>query len=66
MKFSSTRNAQCRVDAAQAIVQGISPEGGLFVRESRVSIRNEELLCSAYGGTKFKTSGFAGHQNSSF
>ena len=31
MLYSSTRNDQIRVTAAQAISQGISPEGGLFV-----------------------------------
>ena len=52
MKFSSTRNAQCRVDAAQAIVQGISPEGGLFVPESFPQIPLEEIcgFAAAPGG----------------
>lgn len=31
MQYSSTRDHQIRVSAAQAIAQGISPEGGLFV-----------------------------------
>lgn len=31
MLYSSTRNDQIRVSAAQAISRGISPEGGLFV-----------------------------------
>ncbi len=31
MEYTSTRNAVCRVSAAQAIVQGLSEEGGLFV-----------------------------------
>lgn len=34
MQFFSTRNAGSRVSAAQAIVQGLSSEGGLFVPES--------------------------------
>ncbi len=31
MKFTSTRNAQLSVSAAQAILQGLSADGGLFV-----------------------------------
>ena len=31
MKFTSTRNTALSVPSAQAIVQGISEEGGLFV-----------------------------------
>lgn len=34
MQFFSTRNSNSRVSAAQAIVQGLSSEGGLFVPES--------------------------------
>ena len=45
MKYLSTRNAACRVSAAEAIVQGLSPEGGLFVPESFPQIPLEEI-CS--------------------
>ena len=31
MEYTSTRNNQIRVTAAQAIAGGISPEGGLYV-----------------------------------
>ena len=31
MNYNSTRNAALQVTAAQAIAQGISEEGGLFV-----------------------------------
>jgi threonine synthase len=34
MQYKSTRNAALRVTAAQAIAQGISDEGGLFVPET--------------------------------
>ena len=34
MEFTSTRNNALRVSAAQAIVQGLSEEGGLFVPTS--------------------------------
>lgn len=34
MEYTSTRNAACRVSAAQAITQGLSEEGGLFVPAS--------------------------------
>lgn len=34
MNYNSTRNAALQVTAAQAIAQGISEEGGLFVPQS--------------------------------
>lgn len=34
MQYNSTRDNQCKVSAAQAITQGISKEGGLFVPEA--------------------------------
>ena len=34
MRYKSTRNSQLRLTASQAIAQGISEEGGLFVPES--------------------------------
>ena len=33
MKFLSTRNADLRISGRQAIVKGISDDGGLFVPE---------------------------------
>lgn len=34
MKYISTRNSQYKVSAAEAIVKGIAPDGGLFVPET--------------------------------
>ena len=34
MEYKSTRNSAIRVSAAQAITQGLSKEGGLFVPDS--------------------------------
>lgn len=47
MQYNSTRDSSVRVSAAQAIAQGISREGGLFVPESLPAITPEELaqLC---------------------
>ena len=47
MQYNSTRDSRVRVSAAQAIAQGISREGGLFVPESLPTITPEELaaLC---------------------
>ena len=43
MKYQSTRDRFARVTAAQAIVQGISHEGGLFVPETLPVMTAEEL-----------------------
>lgn len=40
MLYKSTRNDKIRVSAAQAIAQGISEEGGLFVPEEIPSVKN--------------------------
>lgn len=49
MKYISTRNKDCRVSAAEAIVRGLSPDGGLFVPERIPSVTENELemLCKA-------------------
>ena len=44
MKYSSTRNKSKTVSGAEAIVKGISPEGGLFVPEVFPKIGKAELL----------------------
>lgn len=49
MKFTSTRNASLSVSAAQAIVQGISAEGGLFVPESFPQLSLDEIVKFASG-----------------
>ena len=50
MKYCCTRNSGERVSAAQAIAQGISADGGLFVPESLPKYTHEDLvklsLCS--------------------
>ena len=43
MMYKSTRNSGVRVSSAQAIAQGISAEGGLFVPESIPALSAEEL-----------------------
>ena len=43
MRYLSTRDASKAVSAAQAIVSGLSPEGGLFVPESFPPIGLEEI-----------------------
>ncbi len=39
MQYKSTRDPSLRLNASQAIAQGISPEGGLFVPESLPDLR---------------------------
>lgn len=41
MMYKSTRDPDIRLSAAQAIVQGISPEGGLFVPESMPNVSTQ-------------------------
>ncbi len=44
MQFFSTRNANLRVSSSEAIAQGLSKDGGLFVPESFPQV-NVEALC---------------------
>ena len=44
MRYNSTRDTGVSVSAAQAITQGISKEGGLFVPEAIPSFSKEEIL----------------------
>ena len=48
MKFLSTRNSAVRYSAAQAILQGISPDGGLFVPETFPVLDYRALLPLSY------------------
>ncbi len=43
MKYKSTRNSSLRVDSAQAILQGLSAEGGLFVPEKLPEITLDDM-----------------------
>ena len=43
MNYQSTRNKTIKINAAQAIKQGISTEGGLFVPESIPAMGIEEI-----------------------
>lgn len=43
MQYNSTRDSRVSVSAAQAIAQGISREGGLFVPEALPTITKDEL-----------------------
>ncbi|MCF0138324.1 MAG: threonine synthase [Oscillospiraceae bacterium] len=47
MKYFSTRNSSYKVSAAEAIVKGLAPDGGLFVPESvpQVSLEDIKALC---------------------
>ncbi len=45
MKYTSTRDASVRVSASQAITQGISAEGGLFVPE-QIPQMNAQMLAA--------------------
>ena len=49
MQYISTRDANRRVSASQAIVAGISPDGGLFLPEEIPQVTPEELsaLCAS-------------------
>ena len=48
MKYKSTRNKELRVTAAQAITQGLSEEGGLFVPETFPVLDYRALLPLSY------------------
>ena len=43
MFYNSTRNSNVKVNSAEAITQGISVEGGLFVPESIPVLTPEEI-----------------------
>ncbi|MBO5252618.1 MAG: threonine synthase [Clostridia bacterium] len=59
MKYTSTRNPELHVTAAQAIAQGISEEGGLFVPESFPAADLNEMLHLDYiGRAKYVLSRF--------
>ena len=47
MKYTSTRDKSVAIDSAQAIVNGLSPDGGLYVPESfpRLSEKDFGTLC---------------------
>lgn len=44
MFYKSTRDSQNKVTSAQAIIRGLSSEGGLFVPESFPQVTTEEML----------------------
>ena len=45
MKYQSTRNSDLSLSAAEAIMQGLSRDGGLFVPESVPQLTEEFLTC---------------------
>ncbi len=47
MMYQSTRDHRVKVSAAQAIAQGISKEGGLFVPESLPAVPMDEIVAMA-------------------
>ena len=47
MTYTSTRDNQAAVSAAEAITRGISPEGGLFVPSSIPALTMEEIQALA-------------------
>ena len=56
MNYNSTRNAALQVTAAQAIAQGISEEGGLFVPQSFPKADLNDMLGLDYIGRALATS----------
>ena len=48
MKYTSTRDASVAVSAAQAVVDGISADGGLYVPESIPKLDWRSLTDMAY------------------
>lgn len=44
MNYASTRNSALKVQSAQAIVKGLSDEGGLYVPENIPALTKEEIL----------------------
>ena len=57
MFYNSTRNSSVKVTGAEAIVQGISAEGGLFVPEEIPSLTLDEI--KAIGEMKYADRAFA-------
>lgn len=47
MQYISTRNKNCRVSAAEAIVTGLAPDGGLFLPETLPHFQIEEIAALA-------------------
>ena len=43
MKYVSTRNANTRIDSAEAIIRGLSKDGGLYMPESIPSLTTAEI-----------------------
>ena len=58
MNYNSTRNAALQVTAAQAIAQGISEEGGLFVPQSFPKADLNDMLGLDYIGALALSDGF--------
>ncbi len=56
MFYNSTRNSNVKVNSAEAIIQGISVEGGLFVPDSIPQLTTEEL--KAIGDMKYADRAF--------
>ena len=54
MEYTSTRNDQLSVQAAEAILRGIAPDGGLFVPKQFPSLPVEEVLDLSYPETAQK------------
>ena len=44
MKYQSTRNSDIKINSAEAIKQGISVDGGLFVPETIPAVSAEEII----------------------
>ncbi len=52
MNYKSTRNSEVKVSSAQAIAQGISKDGGLFVPETIPSVTLDDI--KALGGMNYR------------
>ncbi|MBN2795165.1 MAG: threonine synthase [Clostridia bacterium] len=48
MKYKSTRNPEITVSASEAILQGIAPDGGLYVPDNFPQIKLEDLMGLSY------------------
>ncbi len=60
MEYRSTRNNQITVSAAEAILKGISPDGGLFVPTMRPRISMDDIVRLAAMGYRERACGILG------
>ena len=66
MKYQSTRDAQVRVTASQAILSGISPDGGLYVPETLPLLSESDIQAMAKDSYETRARKILGHFLSDF